>query len=73
MIYPASEKDTSHWSPNRPEAINSELNHLARSYRSRACLVALNSQLWQYAKRKFLVTSNLWYMHRVLNVDEIKN
>jgi hypothetical protein len=26
-----------------------------------------------YAKKRFPVTSNLWYMHGVLNVDEIKN
>jgi hypothetical protein len=26
-----------------------------------------------YAKRRFPVTSNLRYMHGVLNVDEIKN
>ena len=32
-----------------------------------------NSQLWHYAKRRFSVTSNLRYMHGVLNVDKIKN
>ena len=40
--------------------------------RSRPCLVHQNSQLWHYAKRRFPVTSNLQYIHRVLNVDEIK-
>jgi hypothetical protein len=26
-----------------------------------------------YAKRRFFITSKCWHMHRVLNVDEIKN
>ena len=38
-----------------------------------ACLVPPNSQLYHYVKRRFPVTSNLRYMHGVLNVDEIKN
>jgi len=37
------------------------------------CLVASNSRIWHYTKRRFPVTSNLRYMHGVLNVDEIKN
>jgi len=41
--------------------------------RLRACLVLPNSRIWHYVKRRFPVTSNLWYMHGVLNVDEIKN
>jgi hypothetical protein len=28
---------------------------------------------WHRAKRRFLITSNLRYMHEILNVDEIKN
>ena len=40
---------------------------------SRPCLVAPNSRIWHYAKRRFSVTSNLRYIHGVLNVDEIKN
>ena len=39
----------------------------------RPCLVHPKYQLWHYTKRRFPVTLNLWYMHRVLNVDEIKN
>ena len=31
------------------------------------------SKFWHYVKRRFFVTSNLRYMHGVLNVDEIKN
>ena len=30
-------------------------------------------KFWHYAKRRFSVTLNLWYMYEVLNVDEIKN
>ena len=36
-------------------------------------LVALNSRICHYVKRRFSVISNLQYMHEVLNVDEIKN
>ena len=43
------------------------------AYLLEACLVPPNFQLWYYAKRRFPVTSNLRYMHGVLNVDEIKN
>ena len=39
----------------------------------RPCLVLSNFQFWHYAKKRFPVISNLWYMHEVLNVDEIKN
>jgi hypothetical protein len=35
------------------------------------CLVTLKSVLCK--KKRFPVTSNLRYMHRVLNVDKIKN
>jgi hypothetical protein len=34
------------------------------------CLVSLKIH---YVKKRLFVTSNLRYMHRVLNVDEIKN
>jgi hypothetical protein len=34
---------------------------------------ALVHQKVHNAKRRFSITSNLRYMHRVLNVDEIKN
>ena len=40
--------------------------------RARGCLVTLNSKLWHYEKKRFPVTSNLRYMHGVLNVDKIK-
>ena len=36
------------------------------------CLVSAESKFWHYAKRRFPVTSNLRYMHGVLNIDEIK-
>lgn len=39
----------------------------------RPCLVPPISWIWHYAKRRFSITSNLRYMHGVLNVDEIKN
>jgi len=38
----------------------------------RARLVSSNFRIWHYAKRRFSITSNLRYMHRVLNVDENK-
>ena len=40
---------------------------------ARPGLVYPKSKLWHYAKRRFFVTLNLRYIHRVLNVDEIKN
>jgi hypothetical protein len=37
------------------------------------CLVPQFSPKFYYAKRRFSVTSKCRQMHRILNVDEIKN
>jgi hypothetical protein len=38
-----------------------------------ACLDAKFSPKFNYAKRRFRITLKCWYIHEVLNVDEIKN
>ena len=43
------------------------------SMKCRACLVPQKFKFWHHVKRRFSITSNLWYMYGVLNVDEIKN
>jgi hypothetical protein len=42
-------------------------------YRLGPCLDAKFSPKFHYAKRKFFITSKYRHMHRILNVDEIKN
>jgi hypothetical protein len=37
------------------------------------CLVPQTPEFSTMQKERFSVTSNLWYMHKVLNVNEIKN
>ena len=54
-----------------PTSARSSLRSNATLFSPR--LVTPKSKFWHYAKRRFPVTSNLRYMHGVLNVDEIKN
>ena len=52
---------------------HSDLPNPTQTTKPSPCLVTPKSKFWHYTKRRFPVTSNLRYMHGVLNIDKIKN